>query len=525
MKYTMGLSILYGPFFFLGHFIALATNFPADGFSLPYQYTVFGGSILYTLIGIWALSRILMHFFDVKVAIMTMVIIVFATNYLLHVTMDGQNTMSQNFLFTTYSLIIWFNIQWHETQKLKHIILMGILCGITILSRPSEIVCLLIPIFWNVHNQESARIKIKTIWRYKNHILLFIGILILFASFQILYWKKYTGEYLFYSYGANAGEGFNFFHPQILNVLFSFRKGWLIYTPIMLLAISGFYSIYVKNRSIFYSLFIYFLVNLYVVSSWSCWWYAQSFSQRALIPSYPIMAVGLGYFLTSIGNQEIYLRRIVLSVVTGLIVLNIFQTIQFKTGVLNGDRMTRPYYFRVFGRLDAREEDKKLLLINRSFDGIERFENEEEYQPKLLKTLNFNEQQKNDTIPAFSSSFFTLDSSVSFSPAIDIPYYQMTDKDHAWVRITAHVYPSQEVPSNPFSLVVHFNHKDAPYKYRIFKAEEMKLDLNEWNKITIDYLTPEVRSKWDNLKVYFWHQGNKPIYVDDLQVHIFEKIK
>jgi hypothetical protein len=45
----------------------------------------------------------------------------------------------------------------------------------------------------------------------------------------------------------------------------------------------------------------------------------------------------------------------------------------------------------------------------------------------------------------------------------------------------------------------------------------------QWNRITMDYITPEVRAGRDNLSVYAWYQGKEPVYVDDLQVEVFEK--
>jgi len=523
MKYTMGLSFFYAPFFFIGHLLAGIFNYPVDGFSIPYVYSIFFGNIIYTIIGIWALSNVLMRFFQVKIVILTLILIVFSTNYLLHMTMDGQNAMPQNFLFTTYALILWLSIKWHETHKLKHIILLSFICAITILSRPSEIVCLIIPLLWNVQNPNTAINKLKLLSKYKIHTFVFIAILILFASFQMIYWKTYTGEYVFYSYGANAGEGFDFFRPHIMDVLFSFRKGWLIYTPIMMFAIAGFYFIYIKNRSLFFAIFIYFICNLYLVSSWSCWWYAQSFSQRALIPSYPVMAMGLGYFLTSLNNQKLIVRGIIYACMLFFMLLNIFQVIQFKTGVMHGDRMSRPYYFRVFGKLYPNKEDKKLMLVNRTFDGNEIFDNENEYKSKFLKKMDFNEQEGNDSIIPYSGAFFRLDSAIPYSPKIDVHYNQISDKDHVWVRISAYVYPTQELTENTFNLVTHFNHKDVAYKYKAFKLDTMNLKLNQWNKINMDYLTPEIRSRWDNLIIYFWYQEKHPIYIDDLQVHIYEK--
>src|SRR5436190_24216876 len=44
--YTMGMSIFYLPFFVAGHLYAKIFHYPLDGFSLPYQYAIFAGSIL-----------------------------------------------------------------------------------------------------------------------------------------------------------------------------------------------------------------------------------------------------------------------------------------------------------------------------------------------------------------------------------------------------------------------------------------------------------------------------------------------
>ena len=53
MKYTMGQSILYAPFFFIGHLITHLTSYPSDGFSKPYEISIFIGGIVYTLIGLY----------------------------------------------------------------------------------------------------------------------------------------------------------------------------------------------------------------------------------------------------------------------------------------------------------------------------------------------------------------------------------------------------------------------------------------------------------------------------------------
>ncbi|HPB02051.1 MAG TPA: hypothetical protein PLZ67_03780, partial [Bacteroidales bacterium] len=40
MKYSMGLAILYSPFFFIAHTLAPALGYAADGYSFPYQFSL-----------------------------------------------------------------------------------------------------------------------------------------------------------------------------------------------------------------------------------------------------------------------------------------------------------------------------------------------------------------------------------------------------------------------------------------------------------------------------------------------------
>jgi len=524
MKYTMGMSVLYAPFFFLGHAVAKLSGFCADGFSTPYQYSIFFGGIVYNILAILLLARVLMRFFTERISVIILILVVFSTNYIIHITMSGQNANSHSYLFLAYALILWLTILWHESQKLKYILLLAMVCGLTILSRPSEVVCLVIPLLWGVGDKGTLVHKVRLLLKNHRQVLIFVVILALIGSLQFIYWRIHTGKFLYYSYGGNAGEGFEFFTPNFTKVLFSFRKGWLIYTPVMVFAMIGFIIMYKKNRIVFFSLITYFIFNLYIVSSWSTWWYAQSFSQRALIPSYPIMAISLGYFLIWLFEQRKALRDKGVTLLLMLLLLNIFQTIQYANGTINGDRMTREYYFAILGKLQATNEDKKLLLVDRSFESTETFSNETDYTSRVVKIFDFERVDTEDGIPVYSGHRSnTLDSANIISAAIEIPYKDLTARDHAWLRITANVFPKSDIVQYPFSLVVHFTHNDYPYKYKVFDSEKMNLRTNQWNTVNFDYLTPEVRKQDDLLKVYFRNRGSGQIFINDLQLEVFEK--
>src|SRR5688572_5529698 len=122
MRYPLGLSILYSPFYFIADLIAPHTNYPADGFSRPYQLSVLYGCLIYTLIGLHFIKKILVKFLNDTASAITLVAIALGTNYFFHVSIHGQGAMSHNILFSLYAIIIYFTIKWHETYQNKYIV-------------------------------------------------------------------------------------------------------------------------------------------------------------------------------------------------------------------------------------------------------------------------------------------------------------------------------------------------------------------------------------------------------------------
>lgn len=526
IKYPVGLAILYSPFFFIGHLAAHLMDYPVDGFSLPYQYSIIIGGLVYTILGLFFLRKVLLKLFSEKVTIILLIIVVFGTNYFEHVTYEG--IMPHNFLFTLYAIILWLTIRWHESHKLKHAILLGLVIGLTVISRPSEIVCFLIPALWFIKSKASYQKKVQLLKKNRKQVFLFCFAVLVAVLPQLIYWKLFTGNFFYYSY-SNPGEGFEFLWPYTFKVLFSFRKGWLLYTPVMIFSIIGFYYLYKRNRKIFYPVFVYFLINLYIVSSWSCWWYAAGYSQRALIQSYPVMIIPLGYFIVWLLNTRKIKRVVIFIIIALMIFLNLFQTWQYTNAIIDCSRMTRAYYWKIFGKTIVTENDRKLLLIDRSYSGKFVIENEENFDKSRLEYLDFEDGDKRykdlySTKVSYSGSYSVkLDKLKNFSPDIHKKYKQITDKEYAYIRASAWVYPVYDLNDNPFSLVATFNHNGGLYSYIATNSEDLdNLELNKWHRIEVEMITPEVRSKNDKLYVYIWLRGEKTMYVDDIQVEIFE---
>jgi len=240
------------------------------------------------------------------------------------------------------------------------------------------------------------------------------------------------------------------------------------------------------------------------------------------------MALPFAAFYEYVLSSKRSTKAIVFFLLFLFIGLNLFQSWQFDRGLIHGSRMTKDYYYAIFGRTEVNEEKRDLLLIDRSFDGTEAFENEEDYTRRILEEFDMEsiEDDRITNIMSYSGDHsLLLSSDLEYSPTIQVRYSEITDKDHAWIRSSVMVYLDSNERSIQAGLVVRFVHNDYNYKWRMLNMEDLDLVPGTWNRISVDYLTPEVRTVDDELKVLVWLNGEDPVYIDDLKVEVFEPIR
>ncbi|MBI9037948.1 MAG: hypothetical protein JEY97_07435 [Bacteroidales bacterium] len=518
--FFFGMAILFLPFFFIGHFAAFLFGFPVDGFSPPYQYSMVVGGIIYTIIGLIFLRKILRYFFSDGVTAIVLLIIVFSTNYTNHLTLKNLETV--NLLFMLNSIVIWYTIKWHNNQKLKYMAMIGSSLAFIALVKPSEIIIGLLPLFWNVFSKESFKQKISLLIANKNQIFVTIGIGIIIVSPQIIYWIIKTGYPLYDTY-KNPGVGLDLLSPHIIESLFSYRKGWLIYTPVMIFSLIGFYIVYKKNRNIFFACIIYFLISFFIIASWSEWWYGAGFSNRPVISIYPVLAICLGYFLNYLRQRSFVWKVTFILVVLFFTFLNQFQWWQLRSYILDPYRTTSEYYWATFLKTSVQEKDKELLLVKRDFTGKMNFDNKEDYKSSIFQELTFDDKSQEGVVAdELGNSCYQVKSNQEYILTTEVDFWKLTDKDHVWVVFTIDVkYPAGFENPKP-CLVVSMNRKEGNYNYF---APEMKSDSthNRWERYQFEYLTPEIRNRKDDLKFYIWNRGKGDFLIDNFKVEIFEK--
>jgi phosphatidylserine synthase len=133
-------------------------------------------------------------------------------------------------------------------------------------------------------------------------------------------------------------------------MLFSYKKGLFLYTPLFLVSLSGFIWLFRKKHFEAWSLLGFFALLVYVFSSWWNWWYGGSFSSRVFVEYLPFFAILLGYSLNLFITKNI--RVLFISFIFLLILLCQVQTLQYRYLHIHWEEMTKEKYWDSFLRID-----------------------------------------------------------------------------------------------------------------------------------------------------------------------------
>ena len=505
-QYTSGWAILYSPFYLIANLFCRISGHPNDGFSLPYQYAVFIGAWIYLLAGLYFTKKIIARFFDDRTTALTLIALVFGTNYLF--TSYASIASSNMLMFSLVAFMIWQTIKFHETYSLKDAVLLGFAIGMIGLTRPPDIVIALLPLAWNLKIYGNLFGKIKFFFKQKlKQTLTIILIPFCLAFIQFAYWKITSGEYFINSYANNAGEGMDWFTPYVKEVLFSFRKGWLLYTPVMIFALIGMFIWVRNNPKQNYLPLLTIAIFVYIVSCWTSWWYAASFSQRAMIDIYPFLAIGLGAFISFCLKK----RNIPLLLLMFLMLsLNLFQTFQAHKGILHLANTTKEYYFSIFGQTaPPTEEQKKLLIIDRIENTFSGFRNPEDYKIYFDKYYHFPDSS-------------VIDSLNIYSPGVDLKVSEINRSEHFWLRATFDYEGDHEdLEGKVFNAIV--LHGGKGYNFNGWQISDPLLVHDSIQKtISFNYLSPNFRSENDTIRLNAFHQNGKPLFLKGMRVQLFK---
>lgn len=359
-KVTYGMAFFYAPFYILAKLFSGANS---TGYESIFAWSVHFGCIVYILIGLWFIRKALQLWFNEIITSIAILLLFFCTNLFYYTLAESESV--HGVLFFLISVFSYNVIKWHQTNSKSNFFIFVLCAGFICLIRPTECLVLLFPLLIGINSLKDIVQRLFKFIRLKWFLILGLVIFMIPLLPQLLFWKMQSGNFLFFSYGNS--ESFFWNDPQIVNVFFSFRKGFFIYTPIMLFSIPGFFVMYKYKNPLFYPVLLYFLINAYLISAWWDWSFGGSFGMRAFIHCFAVLVIPFAYFLdwiVSLYKKSIGKTAIVF--IVGCISLffcglNMLQSNLYKHGIIDFDGMTKEAYYYTFLKKKYSEEDLKYL--------------------------------------------------------------------------------------------------------------------------------------------------------------------
>lgn len=348
-KTTYGMSLMYSPFFALGYKIAYNQKSPLNGISEPFTTCIHWGSIFYALLGLVFLRKFLLAYFSEGIVALTLLCVLFGTMLFLYTYM--QSEMPHGYLFMLISLFLYLTQLWHQKQKYRYAVGIGFTAGLMSLIRPTEALVCVFFLLWDVKTLSDFKVKGQFFLKNYRHLALIALMVVLLWVPQFLFWKQHTGTYFYFSY---PGERFFWDDPQIINILFSYRKGWITYTPMVLLAFIGFFFVKKDFPLSKWTLLLFTAGMVYVLSCWWDWFFGGCFGARGFCQHIAFLAIPIASVLDRVfSSGKQYLLKGAATLVTSVFIFsctcqNLGESYQYKVNTIHFVGMNEQIYWDVF---------------------------------------------------------------------------------------------------------------------------------------------------------------------------------
>lgn len=349
-RYFAGTAVMQAPFFFAARAWAWISGEPDDGYSRPFMLMITLAGLFYLVLGLSFINGFLKNEGVSEVARAILIPSVAFGTHLFNYSIVEPG-MSHVYSFALVAGFILAGQRLFKSEDKRLWLVLGLITGLIILVRPvNGIVILSLPFLAG----GLGRFIKSLVDLIKSPLLLGLSLLIGLSIVGIqsaIYWSQ-IGNLWVYSYDD---EGFNWSDPHMWDILFSYKKGLFVYTPMLLVACFGSAKMWQRNsqQTVLWTAFM--VITVYVLSSWWSWWYGGSFSGRAFVEFIPFFAIPLGLLLNSIKRKGL---AITFSALLLLTALNQFQTYQYRYYIIHWDQMDSEKYWDVFLSLEKPEQSE-----------------------------------------------------------------------------------------------------------------------------------------------------------------------
>lgn len=518
-KYYLGTALLMLPFFLLAFLYSFVIGMPVDGYNFLFQHAVALGAATYASLGMVLINKLLQSFnISKKLSLFTILMLLFGTN-LFHYTFF-KPSFSHVYSFATIALFLLASRRLFLYQTKRSFYVAVFAFALACLIRPANgLIIFALPFV----AANAQRLKDTFQFLLGHPRIIFSGLLLFAVVFglQPFFYYLQTGKFMLWAY---HNEGFYFLRPAMFDFLFSYRKGFFVYTPMMLLLIPAAWVLWKHSRYLLLTFGGFFLLLVYVFSSWWNWFYGDSFGMRPMVDFYALFSIPFALLLKQIEGRRMFIW--LLATFASLAVfLNLFQTFQYYKGIIHPDSMTKAKYWHVFlktgegysnifgafpelyyGSLDEHEKLSFFLDMEQradpwSFTGIRLAY--DAYSGKQVSQMN---------------------GQLEYSPTLVLENQFLRETKNP-VYIKAQVSYREFEPNNAHDALLVYaatNRANVLIFYKTFRLKQMPdFRVGVWRKADFGFAVPSWTTDLNQVKIYIWNRGKKEFQIDDFKVDLY----
>jgi len=504
-KYFPGPAVLWLPFFGTAHAVAHIFGYQTDGYSLPYQMSIAIAAFFYFWLSLLILRRILRFYTKNETAIAwTLVAVGLATNLIYYTVNSGCQVHVYNFFLING--FIYSVLEACKRGKPVFFASAAFMLGMVIISRPQNgLIVFALPFLCGdkktfLHFCRKLCTDIKTL------VLSVVAIAVPLLV-PLTYWYAKTGHWLVYSYGS---ESYDLTKPKLLNFLFSFEKGWLLYTPIAAFAALGFVFLFRKSKWQFVSLAAFLFFIVYFLSSWWTWHYTSYVSQRVMIDYYAFVAILIVFIFNWLKSKK---QNIAIEVIlAAFVALNLMQHFQQLIWIYPHGPVTAKTYF---GNFFSFSKGTTFMIPENEILGKLTYSTDFESDKPLFQTSGF----EFPTLSHSGGKSVLIDTVSKVTPLFIRGMSDYKEIQPIILKIGGFYHPE----STDSSITIDVGLGSNKTRYSVTRHNLMPgLKKNKWKYAEMVIYLPYIRSVSDSLFISFQNLSTGKVLLDDLQVELLK---
>lgn len=532
-QYTYGIALMELPFFLSAHVYELITGGQGNGYSDNYNYAIKLSAIIYSVLGLMLVYRILKKHFDENQSLITVVALLLGTN-LFWFTLC-QAGMAHVPLFFLYALLMYLCVRMHERPVRGVFFAAGVVAGLCTIIRPTDVLCLLVPLLYGVYDRGTLKAKLIFIRNNAGGIGLFIAGFILLLVPQLIYWKVYTGEWLYYSYGS---QSFNWDKPKIIEGLFYYKNGWLPYSLVMIFSVLGLLIVkYYKSWAL--SIWTPLPLYIYIIYSWYCYNYVNGLGSRPMIHMYPLLALPLAAFIKRVSATRVYIRTAFFAVLLFFVSVNICNSMQEEKCILFSEDSNMAFNLQMLYRMQLRYKD--FVCMD---NGIVQPDSSEVIKVSTLAYRDFEDTSGNHYVRDVQKGggfvYHMMEGEEYLPQDLSVTYDKTRFGQCKWLKCSGK-FKCTVMPGwydhHLLTLGVLHDGKFLSWsackidnKIGLVELSGKKQDINmyhheidKWGQVYFFVPIPKDIQQGDQIKLGIWNVAKLEMYVDDMSLELYEE--